>query len=98
MAQLGLSIFGSPHPSVGDLEHANGQPNTPKEMKERRNVIRSALEQLNPMRGEAKPRINSVYEHVAEHYRARLAAACGDGPESERSNRQDHEPLSRDHL
>jgi CPA1 family monovalent cation:H+ antiporter len=63
----------------------------PEEEKARRKMIRSALEQLDRMRAEDRPEFDSIYEHVAEHYRARLAAAGADGPESEQSNREDHE-------
>ncbi len=50
----------------------------PEEEKARRKMIRSALEQLDRMRAEDKPQFDPVYEHVAEHYQARLAAAGGD--------------------
>jgi CPA1 family monovalent cation:H+ antiporter len=63
----------------------------PEEEKARRKMIRSALEQLDRMRAEDKPEFDSVYEHVAEHYRARLAAAGGDGAANEDPNREDHE-------
>jgi CPA1 family monovalent cation:H+ antiporter len=57
-----------------------------EEEKARRKMVRSALEQLDRMRAADNPEFDSVYEHVAEHYRARLAAAGGDGRESEDSN------------
>jgi CPA1 family monovalent cation:H+ antiporter len=47
----------------------------PEEQSARRKIIRSAMEQLDDMRSHDKPEFSSVYEHVAEHYRARLAAA-----------------------
>lgn len=62
----------------------------PEEQKARRKMIRSALDQLDRMRSEDKPEFDSVYAHVADHYRARLAAAGGDGPESEHVNGENH--------
>ncbi|MGI8960114.1 MAG: Na+/H+ antiporter [Bryobacteraceae bacterium] len=55
----------------------------PEEDKARQTIIRSALEQLDTMQAHGKPEFSSVYEHVAEHYRARLAAAGGEDDEME---------------
>jgi monovalent cation/hydrogen antiporter len=63
----------------------------PEEEKARRKMIRSALEYLDRMRAEDKPEFTPVYEDVAEHYRARLAAAGGEGEEPERFTPEDHE-------
>jgi CPA1 family monovalent cation:H+ antiporter len=55
----------------------------PEEQSARRKIIRSAMEQLDDMRAHDKPEFASVYEHVAEHYRARLAAAGDEGDGTE---------------
>lgn len=54
----------------------------PEEEKARQTIIRSALKQLEEMRANAKPEFSDVYEDIAEHYRARLAAAGGEGDEN----------------
>lgn len=63
----------------------------PEEEKARREMIRTALAQLDQMRAEDKPEFESLYEHVAERYRARLAAAGADGPGDEQSARENDE-------
>ncbi len=63
----------------------------PEEEKARRKMIRSALEYLDHMRAEDKPEFESVYDDIAEHYRARLAAAGGDQENSEGFTPKDHE-------
>jgi CPA1 family monovalent cation:H+ antiporter len=57
----------------------------PEEEAARRKMIRSALEQLDRMRADDSPDLDSVYEHVAQHYRARLAAISADEDETEES-------------
>ncbi len=63
----------------------------PEEEKARRNVIRSALEYLDYMRAEDRPELGFIYEDIGNHYRARLAAAGGDGHGSEHFSPEDHE-------
>jgi len=58
-----------------------GEKNSEEE-KARRRMIRSALEQLDRIRAEDNGQFESVYEDVAEHYRARLAAVGGKADET----------------
>ncbi len=68
-----------------------GTEQNSEEEKARRKMIRSALEDLDKMRGEDNPEFDPVYEDIADHYRARLAAMGGDGEEIERFKPEDHE-------
>jgi CPA1 family monovalent cation:H+ antiporter len=61
----------------------------PEEQAARRKMIRCALEQLEHMRAEDRPELDSMYEHVAEHYRARLAVVGGGEQEPEESRPAD---------
>jgi Na+/H+ antiporter len=62
-----------------------------EEEKARRKILHIALKHLDSMRAKDRPEFDFVYEHVAEHYRARLAAAGGDGEAAEESHPVDME-------
>lgn len=55
----------------------------PEEVKARQTIIRSALKQLDEMKAHADPEFSPVYDDIAEHYRARLAAAGGEQDEKD---------------
>ena len=62
----------------------------PEEEQARRKMIRRALEQLDSIQAKDKREFSPVYEHVAEHYRARLAAAGGEGEDIEKFKPDDY--------
>ncbi len=52
---------------------SQGNQRRPEEAKARRKIIRSALDELDHMRSNSDAAWDGVYDHIAEHYRARLA-------------------------
>jgi monovalent cation/hydrogen antiporter len=70
---------------IRKLRLTDGAENSSEEQKARRKIVNSALERLAEMRSHAKPEFDAIYEHIAKHYQARLAANGNENDGAEQS-------------